>query len=345
MWGAQLENNTSMGPYQNESQDGFCEEFPTVRPPCPPRLLPTSALSSGVHIISAAYSGDAYNGPSTAYFTQYVGVADTVSTFDTGNVTLTVNGVSATTAYGQGSTAYTIAQGLAAAFAGLTTPPATVTSFENYLWINATQSGAGTDYPYTFTVTHDSVNFSSPSYMVSSTSGILAGGATGGTTLTPIYSYTVPSGGYDRNGNVLTYTDTVMGTWNFGYDQLNRLVTANNSTAAPASTPAVPSPTWSQYFCWAYDSFGNRLAQGNSDAAFTSGIASGSGTCATSGSLASLYNTWATYNSQNQLTQTNAPGMTAAPGYDLAGDVNDDGRYQYLYDAEGRICACGLRDR
>jgi hypothetical protein len=28
---------------------------------------------------------------------------------------------------------------------------------------------------------------------------------------------------------VLAYTDTVMGSWSFGYDQLNRLVTAANN--------------------------------------------------------------------------------------------------------------------
>ena len=69
------------------------------------------------------------------------------------------------------------------------------------------------------------------------------------------------------------------------------------------------------------------------------------GTCATSGSLASPYNTWATYSSQNQVNQTNASGMTVTPGYDAAGDVNDDGRNQYLYDAEGRICAVWLEGR
>ena len=47
------------------------------------------------------------------------------------------------------------------------------------------------------------------------------GGATG--VAVPIYEYNA-AGGYDTNGNVLGYTDTVMGAWSFGYDQLNRLV-------------------------------------------------------------------------------------------------------------------------
>jgi RHS repeat-associated protein len=87
-------------------------------------------------------------------------------------------------------------------------------------------------------------------------------------------------------------------------------------------------------FCWAYDSFGNRTQQSTSNAAFTTGE---NGACNTTGSLASPLNTWASYNRQNQVT-----GTTAAPGgyaYDGAGDVVNDGKNAYLYDAEGRICA------
>jgi len=111
-----------------------------------------------------------------------------------------------------------------------------------------------------------------------------------------IYNYSVtptqePNGyytdGYDSNGNVLAYTDTVMGSWSFGYDQLNRLTSAANTVLpAPATVThyvfgwgytytytvtVPPSVSWSEYFCWAYDAFGNRLQQGNSDTAFTTG--------------------------------------------------------------------------
>jgi RHS repeat-associated protein len=115
-----------------------------------------------------------------------------------------------------------------------------------------------------------------------------------------------------------------MGVWIFGYDQLNRLTSAANTSVG----------NWGTNFCWAYDSFGNRLAQSTSNAAFTTGE---NGACNTTGSLASSLNTWASYNRQNQVT-----GTTAAPGgygYDGAGDVIYDGANGYLYDAEGRICA------
>ncbi len=133
---------------------------------------------------------------------------------------------------------------------------------------------------------------------------------------------------------MLAYTDSVMGSWSFGYDRLNRLVTAENSALPAPSTPDIPAPSWAQYFCWAYDSFGNRLQQSTSDMAFTSG----DGTCTSNGAL--YQNTIASYNAQNQMTSTNAAGFTVQPpGYDNAGDVTDDGKNAYLYDAEGRLCA------
>ena len=142
-----------------------------------------------------------------------------------------------------------------------------------------------------------------------------------------LYSYSVPTtDGYDSNGNVLSYTDSVMGSWTFGYDQLNRLTTAVN--------PNVPAgASWTPNFCWAYDSFGNRLQQSQSDQPFTTN----NGSCTPTGSL--YQNTLATYNNQNQMTNSNASGILIAPSYDGAGDVVADGTNAYLYDAEGRICA------
>jgi hypothetical protein len=55
----------------------------------------------------------------------------------------------------------------------------------------------------------------------------------------------------DRNGNLLSYTDTVMGTWNFSHDHLNRLASAIPGTGAPSSYSG-------EKLCMAYDSFGDR---------------------------------------------------------------------------------------
>jgi RHS repeat-associated protein len=134
---------------------------------------------------------------------------------------------------------------------------------------------------------------------------------------------------YDPAGNVLTYTDQnyngpVMGTWSYSYDSLNRLV------GATASQPGNPNTN----YCWGYDSFGNRLVQAGSSQPF----ASGSPNCAPAGN-GSYSGTWTAQSpdSNNRLAATSqSPGGVA---YDAAGDMLTDGLNQYLYDAEGRVCA------
>lgn len=140
----------------------------------------------------------------------------------------------------------------------------------------------------------------------------------------PVYSY---SASYDGVGNVSGYTDSVMGAWSFQYDTLNRLATGNATTGDYDG----------QYACWNYDSFGNRQQQVLSSAAFPSG--SGGANACQPPSTANIATDLATYTSSNQITETNAPGVTAAPGYDAAGNITSDGVHNYLYDAEGRICA------
>ncbi len=83
--------------------------------------------------------------------------------------------------------------------------------------------------------------------------------AAAGDAQTPIYSYTVPAGGYAPNGNLTAYTDSVTGTWTMQYDPLNRL---QNATASAGAYQGINLQ-------WQYDSFGNRLSQtpsGNSNA-------------------------------------------------------------------------------
>ena len=96
-----------------------------------------------------------------------------------------------------------------------------------------------------------------------------------------------------------------MGNWTNTFDTLNRL--ANSS---------ISSGTYSgKKFCWAYDAFGNRTMQTMQSTGCTSGMTP-----------------TASYNANNQLT-------SALYHYDQAGDVDSDPQNQYLYDAEGRICA------
>jgi len=130
----------------------------------------------------------------------------------------------------------------------------------------------------------------------------------------------------------------IMGEWNFGdsvntsanvpagagYDSLSRLALA--STKWPNGTQ--------QTLCWSYDSFGNRKQQMVGNGAFSGG---GAATCSTSGAI--LSTSLADYDANNRVVSTNARGVTAIPAYDGAGNMLSDGSNQYLYDAEGRVCA------
>ncbi len=140
---------------------------------------------------------------------------------------------------------------------------------------------------------------------------------------TTVYSYSVPapgpSVGYSPNGNLLSYSDLVNGSWSMQYDNLNRLQTANDSGSYQALQLDMT-----------YDSFGNRLTQTPSGAH----------------PVGFIPTYWAKYdndtvspqnNGTNRLTSSNfAPGGLA---YDDAGNIQNDGLNQMEYDAEGRLCA------
>ena len=139
---------------------------------------------------------------------------------------------------------------------------------------------------------------------------------------------TTPSG-YDAVGNLKSYSDTaydgtavvdsVMGTWSFTYDTLNRMITGTGTPLAGSSS--------GQNYCWAYDSFGNRTVQVIQTAA-----------CPT---LPAVPAGAITFTSKNQVPNT-VTG-TSAVSYDAAGNalsaVTSIGQTYYSYDAEGRICA------
>ncbi len=118
---------------------------------------------------------------------------------------------------------------------------------------------------------------------------------------------------------MLAYTDSVNGPWGLAYDGLNRL-------AGASVTPAITDGD--QYFCWNYDSFGNRLNQLGSNEPFRSGL----GTCQPAAN-ANITGSPMTYNAQNQVSGP------LAPTYDAAGDVILTDGAAYLYDPEGHVCA------
>ena len=98
------------------------------------------------------------------------------------------------------------------------------------------------------------LDFSSPSFTLTDSSGAMSGGATGTTSPGTIYPYTA-TGGYDAAGNLKSSTDLVMGAWNYTYDTLNRLQ-AGTPTSGLYETPTA------QYACFAYDIHAHTLVEG-----------------------------------------------------------------------------------
>jgi RHS repeat-associated protein len=261
-------------------------------------------------------------GSTNSFQLQGSGFATQVSkTVDTGTVALTVGGVViATTNYGDGATPSSIAEDLAA---GTTSGSSVnVTAVNDAVYIKAKTTGAGTNYSYTIqTTSYDSTDFSQPSFANPPPTGSLSGGAdanSGGGQQT-IYSYSIPSyvsgsqpTGYDAAGNVVGYTDSVMGGWGFAYDTLNRLQSSSVTSGAYASLQ----------IGWGFDTFGNRTSESFSGS---------SGVLLPTSSSAS-------YNTNNQVNSSSLMGGVAL-GYDPSGDVTSDNQNQYLYDGDGRMCA------
>jgi len=278
------------------------------------QVICTTSKSIITFALPGGFGAVDVTGSTTSFQMTPAGFASVISVAaDSGTVTLTVGGVTAaTTNYGEGATPTTVAAGLAAGV--------TAGSFVNIgasgsaLLLQAKQSGAGTNYSYSVqTTSYDSVDFTQPSFVYPPLTGVLSGGANAGSgTSSVIYSSTNT---YDATGNVQSYSDSVMGNWTFNYDSLNRLQTGNASTG----------PYSSQHVCWAYDSFGNRTAQSIQTAACPTSEASVAATT--------------TYSSANRVTGTSVNSATTGFSYDNAGDVTNDNLNQYLYDAEGRICA------
>jgi RHS repeat-associated protein len=279
-----------------------------------------TVLSVGPHTLSVTFVPTDSINYSIATAINYITVTQGTSTFDAGTVTLTVQGITAaTTTYAAGATPSTIAAGLASGI----TPSSfvNITAIDDDLYLTSKQAGAGTNYSYSLqTTSYDSAHFGQPSFLYPAVTGNLEGGVNANADGSTVYQYTVPQGGYDYAGNLLNYTDLsgtqpVMGTWNFNYDTLNRLV-SGGSTAGPYA---------GQNLCWGYDAFGNRTAQSLQ-----------SGACPT---LPSQPSPTASYNANNQISWTTFNAAVNGFAYDQAGDVVNDNVNQYLYDGDGRICA------
>ena len=149
---------------------------------------------------------------------------------------------------------------------------------------------------------------------------------------TSVYNYTItPTGGtsgYAANGNILSYTDSVNGKWSMtssGYDGLNRLVGA---TYTPVGSST------SQYWCWSYDSFGNRLSEAFSPNSLSSSSCP-TGSTGTVQASSHLFDD--SGSSPNNHTNRTIDDVDIQ--YDAAGNTTSDHDNSYLYDGDGHVCA------
>jgi RHS repeat-associated protein len=172
-----------------------------------------------------------------------------------------------------------------------------VTLSANGANLTITGIGDGTITDYSYQLNISSSN--STVFTNPSFAGSPGSGSLAGATNAPLYNWAISS--YAPNGDVLAMTDSVMGTWSYTYDDFNRL-TNGAATAGVDNTLSLS---------WTYDRYGNRWAQN----------ASGSG------NISAV---------QPQLSFGNS-NQVSGWSYDDAGNLLNDGRNSYTYDAEGRI--------
>jgi RHS repeat-associated protein len=218
------------------------------------------------------------------------GGINSTGVYDSGTVNLTVNGMLIASApYDAGSTPTSIATALVAS--GSSNSLVTLSSSGANLTMTAKDDGTVTDYTYQLSTAYNTASFTQPSFSASSTSGDLEGGSG-----VPLYSWAINS--YAPDGDVLTVTDSVMGTWSYGYDDMNRLVKGDQSSGIDLS--------------WSYDRYGNRWAQ------------------AATGSGSAVQTSFTFSGNNNRIDQYSS-------NYDADGNLHGDGLNTYAYDAENRI--------
>jgi RHS repeat-associated protein len=233
--------------------------------------------------------------------------ATTQTVYDSGTITVTVNGNTTTSSWGQGSSPSTVASAIASSIHTADNSFLSATANGNSVQLNSVQAGSSENWPISVSISYNSGQFASSSYAV--TSSGMSGGADETSQTAANFGYDISN--YYSNGNIETLSDPVIGIWNYQYDNLNRL-TGANSTGGSYQGVGV---------AWSYDSWGNRTTE----------TLSGSSTTPVPSSSQAQFNTF------NQITESNY----ASSGflYDAAGNVTNDGLNQYAYDGEGRLCA------
>ena len=157
-------------------------------------------------------------------------------------MSITVNGFTKSTSYGQSSTASSIASALGSAFNGDGASPVSASVSGPTVTLTAKTGGAATNYALSTSSATTQSGFTGTSFPASSGAS-LTGGADSYQYPTTPYSANLT---YFPNGNVATANENVNGNWTYGYDDFNRLASSSKTGAS---------------YTYVYDRYGNRWQQ------------------------------------------------------------------------------------
>jgi YD repeat-containing protein len=201
------------------------------------------SLSTSVDWDSADFTSPSFKGtPSGSTLT---GGTNGSTTYDSGTVSVTVNGIQASTSYGQGDTATTVAQRLQSNMGSM---PVNVSLSGSALILTAKTSGSATNYSLSASSsTNQPSKFSQPSFTMAVSGSALTGGTD------PTFSISSPAVTlytFDALGdltNVVQKGNTTNSSqWRprtFTYDSLSRLLTSSNPEAGTITYSYNPDST------------------------------------------------------------------------------------------------------
>jgi RHS repeat-associated protein len=301
----------------------------------------TASLNSTVVTLTAKSTGSATNyslSTSVTYNKTYFSYPSATATpsgslltgganagptiYDSGTVSITVNGFRGSYNYGQNDTAFSIASGLASALG-----PSSVNASASgaVITLTAKTSGSATNYPLSTSVSYDTSHFSSPSFGATPSGSTL----TGGTDNIVLYNLSLNN---FPNGDVNTANDSVNGNWSYGYDAFNRVASANQNSGQSV-------------YSYVYDRFGSRWQQNgphSSSLAFDANnhIVGSGVTYDAAGNVINDGSNALVYDAENRVTSaSNSTSGTSAYVYDAFGrrvrKTTAAGSVDFLYDLNG----------
>jgi RHS repeat-associated protein len=189
-------------------------------------------LASGTSFDSGHFSSGSFSSSNSG--ATLTGGTDAVykTVYDSGTVTVSINGIQISAPYQQGSTAAGLAATLANSFNNFPSSPISISVTGSSLAITAVSPGANSNYSLSSSVTsNQTALFSTPSFALSASGSALTGGADASAT-----SFTTPQVtlySYDLLGNLLQVTQGQQ-TRTYSYDVLSRVT--STTTAEDGTT-------------------------------------------------------------------------------------------------------------